>query len=102
MQDAGALAAPCLAPYLPAIDHRSTIVAEIVRRLDAVGVGVADGMSVFAPPGCGGVAVEARRARIRRGVKGLPLLARPASSLQADLLIGAGALASIETSAVAI
>jgi len=102
MQDAGALAAPCLAPYLPAIDHRSKIVAEIIRPLDAAVAVVEDGMSVVVPPDYGGVAMEATRALIRRGVKGLHLLTLPASSLQADLLIGAGALASIETSAVAI
>jgi glutaconate CoA-transferase subunit A len=77
-------------------------VAETVRPLDAALSVIEDGMSLVVPPDYGGVAMEATRALIRRGVKGLHLLTLPASSLQADLLIGAGALASIETSAVAI
>ena len=44
--------------------------------------------------------MEATRALIRRGVKRLHLVTLPASSLQAELLIGAGCVASIETSAV--
>lgn len=75
---------------------------EILRSLDAALAVIEDGMSVVVPPDYGGVSMEATRALIRRGVKGLHLLTLPASSLQADLLIGAGALASIETSAVAI
>jgi glutaconate CoA-transferase subunit A len=84
------------------LDHRSEAVPEIVRLLDAALSVVEDGMSLVVPPDYGGVAMEATRALIRRGVKHLHLLTLPASSLQADLLIGAGALASIETSAVAI
>src|SRR4029077_1741839 len=38
----------------------------------------------------------------KRGVKRLELIALPTSSLQADLLIGAGCVASIETSAVSL
>jgi glutaconate CoA-transferase, subunit A len=49
-----------------------------------------------------GVAMAATRALIRRGVKRLHLLALPTSSLQADLLIGAGAIDTLETSAVSL
>jgi glutaconate CoA-transferase subunit A len=49
-----------------------------------------------------GVAMEATRALIRRGAKDLHLITLPTSSLQADLLMGAGAVASIETSAVSL
>jgi glutaconate CoA-transferase subunit A len=49
-----------------------------------------------------GVAMEATRALIRRGVKRLTLIALPTSSLQADLLIGAGCVATLETSAVSL
>jgi glutaconate CoA-transferase, subunit A len=48
------------------------------------------------------VAMAATRALIRRGVKGLHLVALPTSSLQADLLIGAGCVDTIETSAVSL
>src|SRR4029453_11513372 len=44
----------------------------------------------------------ATRALIRRGVKRLHLIALPTSSLQADLLIGAGCVETIETSAVSL
>jgi glutaconate CoA-transferase subunit A len=46
--------------------------------------------------------MAATRALIRRGVKHLHLVALPTSSLQADLLIGAGCVESIETSAVSL
>jgi glutaconate CoA-transferase, subunit A len=77
-------------------------VAEIVRPLEVAMAVIEDGMTVVVAPDYAGVAMEATRALIRRGAKNLHLLTLPASSLQADLLVGAGALASIETSAVAI
>jgi glutaconate CoA-transferase subunit A len=49
-----------------------------------------------------GVAMEATRALIRRGVKRLSLVALPTSSLQADLLIGANSVVCVETSAVSL
>lgn len=49
-----------------------------------------------------GVAMEATRRLVRRGVEGLHLIALPTSSLQADLLIGAGCVATLETSAVSL
>lgn len=49
-----------------------------------------------------GAAMEATRALIRRGAKGLRLLTLPTSGLQADLLIGAGCLASLETSGITL
>jgi len=48
------------------------------------------------------VPMAATRALIRRGVRNLHLVALPTSSLQADLLIGAGAVATLETSAVSL
>jgi glutaconate CoA-transferase subunit A len=49
-----------------------------------------------------GAAMAATRALIRRGVKNLRVVALPTSSLQADMLIGAGCVDSIETSAVSL
>jgi glutaconate CoA-transferase subunit A len=46
--------------------------------------------------------MEATRALIRRGVRRLTLIAVPTTSLQADLLIGAGCVETIETSAVSL
>ncbi|HMK68697.1 MAG TPA: CoA-transferase [Stellaceae bacterium] len=75
---------------------------EIVRPLEAAIAVIEDGMTVAVGPDYSGVAMEATRALIRRGARNLHLLTLPTSSLQADLLIGANALASIETSAVSL
>jgi glutaconate CoA-transferase subunit A len=74
----------------------------VVQELDAALAAIADGCLLAVPPEYGGVAMAATRALIRRGVRQLALVTLPTSSLQADLLIGAGALASIETSAVSL
>jgi glutaconate CoA-transferase subunit A len=71
-----------------------------IIELDAALALVTDGAMVAVPADYAGVAMEATRALVRRGVKGLHLLTVPASSLCADLLIGAGAVAMVETSAV--
>ena len=47
-----------------------------------------------------GVAMETTRALIRRGVRDLHLVCVPTSGLQADLLIGAGCVSTLETSAI--
>jgi glutaconate CoA-transferase subunit A len=47
-----------------------------------------------------GVAMETTRAMIRRGVRSLHLVCVPVAGLQADLLIGAGCVATLETSAI--
>lgn len=74
----------------------------IVRPLDDALAAVTDGCMLAVPREVSGVAMEATRALIRRGVKDIRLIALPTSSLQADLLIGAGCLASLETSAVSL
>ncbi len=63
---------------------------------------IGDGIMLAVPREVAGVPMEATRALIRRGVKGLHLVALPTSSLQADLLIGAGCVAVLETSAVSL
>lgn len=74
----------------------------MLRSLDDALALIGDGTFVVVPPEYGGVAMAATRALIRRGIKHLSLLTLPTSSLQADLLIGAGAIAAIETSAVSL
>jgi glutaconate CoA-transferase subunit A len=77
-------------------------VSVVAATLDeALGV-ITDGVMLAVPREVAGVPMEATRALIRRGVKGLHLVALPTSSLQADLLIGAGAVATLETSAVSL
>ncbi len=69
-------------------------------ELEAAVAAIPDGATLAVPADYAGVAMEATRALIRRGVKRLHLVTLPASSLQAELLIGAGCVASLETSAV--
>jgi glutaconate CoA-transferase, subunit A len=63
---------------------------------------IRDGIMLAVPREVAGVPMEATRALIRRGVRNLHLVALPTSSLQADLMIGAGCVATLETSAVSL
>src|SRR6516165_1055170 len=63
---------------------------------------IRDGIMLAVPREVAGVPMEATRALIRRGVRDLHLVTLPTSSLQADLLIGAGCVAVLETSAVSL
>src|SRR5437868_11816035 len=63
---------------------------------------IPDGAMVVVPRESSGVPMEATRALIRRGVKQLHLVALPTSTLQADMLIGAGCVETLETSAVSL
>src|SRR5215510_12144997 len=74
----------------------------IVRTLDEALAPITDGCVLAVAREVSGVAMEATRALIRRGVKRLHLIALPTSSIQADLLIGAGCVETLETSAVSL
>src|SRR3974390_2782423 len=74
----------------------------IASNLDEALACIDDGCVLAVPREQSGVAMAATRALIRRGVKRLHLVTLPTSSLQADLLIGAGAVATLETSAVSL
>src|SRR5882757_6160014 len=74
----------------------------IARSLDEALAPITDGCVLAVPREQSGVAMAATRALIRRGIKHLTLIALPTSSLQADLLIGAGAIDTLETSAVSL
>ena len=63
---------------------------------------IPDGALLALPPDYSLVAMEAVRALIRRKAKGLRLLGVPILGLSADLLIGAGCVAELETSAVSL
>src|SRR5215203_6161093 len=73
-----------------------------IRPLDEALTTIQDGCVLAVPRETSGVAMEATRALIRRGVKRLSLIALPTSSLQADLLIGANTVETLETSAVSL
>ncbi len=68
---------------------------------DAVAL-IKPGMSVAVPPEYCGVAIAATHALVRHGTGDLHLIAVPQSGLQADLLIGAGLVATMEAAAVTL
>jgi glutaconate CoA-transferase, subunit A len=74
--------------------------SKVLRELDGALAVIDDGAMLAIPADYAGVAMEATRALIRRGVKRLHLVTLPVSSLQAELLIGAGCVATVETSAI--
>src|SRR5882672_6186391 len=74
----------------------------LARNLDDALALVADGCVLAVPRESSGVPMAATRALIKRGVKRLHLIALPTSTLQADLLIGAGCVETLETSAVSL
>lgn len=74
----------------------------LVRTIDDALAPIADGCVLLISREASGVAMEATRALIRRRLTRLHLVCCPTSSLQADLLIGAGCVATIETSAVSL
>jgi len=63
---------------------------------------VPDGAKLAIPKDDTGVAMAATLALLRRKVRRLHLVCVPVSGLQADLLIGAGCVATVETSAVTL
>ena len=73
-----------------------------IRPIDEALSVITDGFMLAVPREVSGVAMAATRALIRRGVTRLHVVALPTSSLQADLLIGAGCIATLETSAVSM
>jgi glutaconate CoA-transferase, subunit A len=70
--------------------------------VDTLAASVPDGALVALPPDNSLPSVALARALIRRGARGLRLLGVPVSGFATDLLIGAGCVAEIETSAVSL
>jgi glutaconate CoA-transferase, subunit A len=69
---------------------------------DDLAARIQDGALIGLPPDYSLVAMEVVRALVRRNAKGLKLLGVPQLGFCADLLIGAGCVAEIETSAVSL
>jgi glutaconate CoA-transferase subunit A len=63
---------------------------------------IPDGAMVAVAKDSSGVSMAATRELIRRRVRGLHLVCVPTGGLQADLLIGAGCVATLETSAISL
>jgi len=70
--------------------------------LNELAAAVPDGAKLAVPSDNCGVAMAATRELVRRGVRGLHLVCVPTSGLQAEILIGAGAIDVLETSAVTL
>jgi glutaconate CoA-transferase, subunit A len=63
---------------------------------------ISDGAKVALPPDYSYCAMAAVRALIRRGAKDLHIVGVPTFGFQGDMLIGAGCVATVETSAVTL
>lgn len=79
-----------------------TLSADKRVGLDDIARAVPDGALLAVPADYGGVAMAATFALIRRGTRGLRLVTAPTSGLQAEILIGAGRVATIETAGVSL
>jgi glutaconate CoA-transferase subunit A len=73
-----------------------------VISLDELVARVPDGALLALPSDRRGVAMAATRALLRRRPRGLRLFNMPTGGLQTDLLVGAGAVATVETSGVSL
>ena len=73
-----------------------------LRSLQQLAAAIPDGARVAVAQDSCGVSMALTRALIRRKARGLHLVCVPISGMQADLLIGAGCVDTIETSAVSL
>lgn len=69
---------------------------------EAIAAAIPDGARVAISQDSTGVSMAVTRELVRRGARGLHLVCVPISGLQADVLIGAGCVATVETSAVTL
>ena len=73
-----------------------------IVSLEELAAAIPDGAKLAVPANYSGIAMAATIALIRRGIRHLHLVCVPVSGLQADMLIGAGAVDTIETSGVTL
>lgn len=76
--------------------------ARLAETLDDLVAPISDGAIIALPPDYSGCAMAAVRALIARGTRSLHLVGVPSLGLQGDMLIGAGAVATIEAAAVGL
>ncbi|MDF3073451.1 MAG: CoA synthetase [Alphaproteobacteria bacterium] len=69
---------------------------------DQLAAKIPHGAKICVPPDYAGVAMELTRAMVRAGTRDLHLVCVPVSGLQAELLIGSGAIKTLETSAITL
>jgi len=70
--------------------------------LEELAAGIPDGALIGVPADYSGVPMAATRALVARGARGLRLYCLPYTTLQGDILIGAGAAQSVEAAAVTL
>jgi len=75
---------------------------EFLENAEKIAARIPDGALLALPPDYSLVAMEVVRALIRRKARKLRLLGVPILGMSADLLIGAGCVAEVETSAVSL
>jgi len=73
-----------------------------LKTAEQIAENIPDGALLALPPDYSLVAMEAVRALVRRKARNLRLLGVPILGMSADLLIGAGCVAEVETSAVSL
>lgn len=73
-----------------------------VLELEELVSRIPDGASLAIPPDYSGCAMKAVKALIRRGCRSLHLIGVPSGGFQADWLIGAGCVASVEAAAMTL
>jgi glutaconate CoA-transferase subunit A len=73
-----------------------------IVSLDDLVASIPPGATLAVPADYSGVAMAATAALVRRGTGGLHLVCVPASGMQADMLLGEGLVATLETSAVTL
>jgi glutaconate CoA-transferase subunit A len=73
-----------------------------MNSVEDIAAAIPDGALLALPPDYSLVAMEVIRSLIRKKARGLRLLGVPILGLSADLLIGAGCVAEVETSAVSL
>lgn len=73
-----------------------------LQSLEALAAEVPDGASLALPPDNSLPSVALAKALIRRGARNLNLIGVPVSGFATDILIGAGCVASVQTSAVSL
>jgi glutaconate CoA-transferase, subunit A len=72
----------------------------LAASADALAEKVPNGARIAVPHDNTGAAMDLTRALIRRGVRDLNVVCVPVAGLQVDMLIGAGCVSTVETSAI--
>ncbi len=89
-------------PGALAFDRTGSSMTGPLCTLDALAAAIPDGAVLAIPPDNCGAPIAATLALIRRKARGLHLVCVPQSGLQTELLVGAGAVRTVETAAITL